>query len=104
MFPESCKYKFLGTELLPSKGPSLLPPTARFRPPVAPPSDPLSALGNLRGPSPYSWTSPLTKPRSPPQRGGLYGPPIDKTWRTLVAPPPPSGAASPAGSRPCGPS
>ena len=62
LLPASYQYKFLGTEFLPSQVPSLLPPTLRSRPPIAPPSAPLSALGNLRVPLPDSWTSPLKNP------------------------------------------
>ena len=102
LLPASFQYKLIGTGLLPSQGPSLLPPSARSCPSVAPPSIPLSSLRNPHVPPTSSWTWPLTKPRSPPQKVGLTGPPPNKTWRTLVAPPPPSGAASSAGSRPCG--
>ena len=98
------KIIFLGIEFLTSQGPSLLPPDSSYRPPVAPPSASLSALVNLRVPPPASWTSTLTKTRSPTQRGGLSGPPPNKTWRTLVDPPPTYGASSPEGSIPCRPS
>ena len=82
----------------------MMPPSARSRPPVAPPSALLSVLGNLRVPPTVSWTLPLEKPRSPPQIGGLSGTPLDKTWQTLVVPPYYYRAAPPANSRPCGPS
>ena len=104
LLPASCQYNLLGTGFLPSQGPSMLPPADGYRPIVALPSDLVSALGNPRVPLPASWTLPLTIPRSLPPKGGLPGPPIDKTWYTLVAPPPPSRAAPPAGSRPFRPS
>ena len=81
-----------------------MPTAVRSRPSVAPLSVPLFSLGTPPLPPPVSWTLPLTKPRSPPQKGGMPVPPPDKTWQTLVDPPPSSGLSSPAGSSPGGPS